>query len=79
MWVKGLGLGFFCHESHLRRTAIAHMPYTRSCEGVKYWYPDELTDKSTLVVCDGLVLDVTPLEYKEWKKGLRQNIFSERQ
>jgi len=26
---------------------------------VKYWFPDELTDKSTLV-CDGLVLDVTP-------------------
>jgi hypothetical protein len=26
---------------------------------VKYWYPDELTDKSTFV-CDGVVLDVTP-------------------
>ena len=34
---------------------------------VHYWYPDELTDKSTLV-CDGLVLDVTPLEHEEWKK-----------
>jgi hypothetical protein len=35
---------------------------------VKYRYPDELTDKSTLV-CDGLVLDVTPLEHKDVMKS----------
>ena len=36
--------------------ACATHVYARA---VKYWYPDELTDKSTLV-CDGQVISVTP-------------------
>ena len=36
-------------------TCVTHL---HARKAGKYWYPDELTDKSTLV-CDGLVLDVT--------------------
>ncbi|MGA3171870.1 MAG: hypothetical protein ABSE62_12765 [Chthoniobacteraceae bacterium] len=35
---------------------------------IRYWLPDELCERSSLV-CDGMVLDVTPREFKEEKKN----------